>query len=187
MNLASIALVALQHTDEVAEVAETKNPILPVENELFWGAVTFLLLWALMKFVFLPPLVKVMAERDERIRGDLEAGETAKAQAEAAVVEYDQSLLAARAEASRIIEDARVQAEAQRRELIAAAEAEVAGRKAEAAAEVAAAKAAAMAELRQSVAGIAVGAASTVVQKPLDEAAQLAIIEDYVNRAGSTN
>ena len=58
---------------------------------------------------------------------------------------------------------------------------------AEAAAEVAAAKAAAMAELRQSVAGIAVGAASTVVQKPLDETAQLAIIEDYVNRAGSTN
>jgi F0F1-type ATP synthase membrane subunit b/b' len=44
-----------------------------------------------------------------------------------------------------------------------------------------------MDELRDSVAGIAVGAAEAVVQKRLDEAAQLRIIEDYVNRAGSTN
>jgi F-type H+-transporting ATPase subunit b len=182
VNIAIAVLAA-----EGAAEAETKNPILPVENELFWGAVTFLLLWALMKFVFLPPLLKVMAERDAKVRGDVEAGEHARAQAELAVAEYDQSLLSARAEASRIIEDARVQAEAQRRELIAAAEAEVAQRKAEAAAEVAAAKAAAMDELRDSVAGIAVGAAEAVVQKRLDEAAQLRIIEDYVNRAGSTN
>lgn len=172
---------------EEQEAEEVSNPILPTTNELFWGALTFLVLWALMKYVFLPPIQKVMAERDAKVRGDIEAGEAARAQAEVAVAEYDQSLLSARAEASRIIEDARSQAEVQRREIIAAAEAEVAQRKSAAAAEVAEAKAAALEELRSSVAGIAVGAAEAVVQKRLDQAAQVRIIEDYVNRAGSTN
>ena len=51
--------------------------------------------------------------------------------------------------------------------------------------EVVAAKADAMAQLRSGVADIAVQAASAVVQKPLDPAAELQVIEDYVNRAGS--
>jgi len=46
---------------------------------------------------------------------------------------------------------------------------------------------AARAQLRDSVADIAVAAAGAVVQKPLDRSAQLDVIEDYVNRAGSQN
>jgi len=42
-----------------------------------------------------------------------------------------------------------------------------------------------MTQLRGSVADIAVQAASAVVQKPLDAAAEMQVIEDYVNRAGS--
>ena len=87
-------------TTEEHEAEEASNPILPTTNELFWGGLTFMVLWALMKYVFLPPIVKVMAERDAKIRGDLEAGEHARAQADVAVAEYDQSLLSARAEAS---------------------------------------------------------------------------------------
>lgn len=173
------------HAEVVAE--EPSNPILPATNELFWGASLFLVLWALMKFVFLPPVVRIMKERDDKVRADLDAGDHARAQAELAVADYEASLTSARAEASRVIEDARAQADAQRREILAAAEAEVAAMRQEAAAEVAAAKEAAMAELRTSVASIAVGAAEAVVQKRLDEAAQLRIIEDYVNRAGSAN
>ena len=51
--------------------------------------------------------------------------------------------------------------------------------------EVTTAKATAMAELRSGVADIAVQAASAVVQKPLDAQAEMQVIEDYVNRAGS--
>lgn len=170
-----------------AEVQEVSNPILPDPPEMFWGALTFLLLWALMKFVFLPPIVKVMKDRNDAIRADLDAAEAARGQAQASVADYEAGLASARAEASRIIDDARAQAEAQRREIIGAAEAQVAQLRQQAAAEVAEAKQAAMAELRSSVASIAVGAAEAVVQKRLDEAAQLRVIEDYVNRAGSAN
>lgn len=173
--------------EDVAEAEEASNPILPTTNELFWGAIFFLVLWTLMKFVFLPPIVKVMKARDDKLRADLDAGEHDTAQAEVALAEYEASLTSARAEASRIIEDARSTADARRRELIGQAEAEVAAMRSAAAAEVAAAKEAAMAELRASVASIAVGAAEAVVQQRLDEAAQLQVIEDYVNQAGSTS
>lgn len=183
MALSTVLLLAA----EEGVVEETSNPILPTMNELFWGGLTFLALWALMKFVFLPPILRVMQARNDKLREDLDAAEHATAQAELATAEYEAGLTSARAEASRIIEDARAQADEQRKQLLAAAEAEVATLRQEAAAEVAAAKAAAMEELREGVAGIAVGAAEAVVQKRLDAAAQMRVIEDYVNRAGSTN
>ena len=183
MALSTLLLLAA----EEGATEEASNPILPTQNELFWGAVTFLAMWALMKYVFLPPIQRVMQERSDKLREDIDAAEHATAQAELAQAEYEAGLTSARAEASRIIEDARAQADEQRRQLVAAAEAEVAALRQQAADEVSAAKAAAMAELRDSVAGIAVGAAEAVVQKRLDAAAQLRVIEDYVNRAGSAN
>lgn len=171
----------LAHEAEVQ--AQPENPILPTGPELAWAAVSFTLLWALMKFVLLKPIQATMAERAEKVRSDGDHADRAKEQAEAAVAEYEASLAGARAEASRIIDDARTQAEAKRREIIAAAEAEVAEAKAAAAAEVAEAKATALADLRGSVATIAVQAAEAVIQKPLDAGAQRAIVDEYLSRA----
>jgi F-type H+-transporting ATPase subunit b len=161
------------------------NPILPVANELFWGAVCFFGLWALMKFVLLKPIVATMHERTAKVRDDLDQAERAERELEAAIEQYSAGLSSAKAEATRTIEDARAQADAYRASTLAAAEAEVASLRSEAAREVAAAKAEAMAQLRGGVAQIAVDAASAVVQRPLDPAAQMQVIEDYVNRAGS--
>lgn len=169
------------------EAAQPNNPILPVPNEMFWGFITFVALWALMKFVLLPPVQRTMAERDDKIRADLAKAETAATQADSSVAEYEASLASARVEASRIIDDARAQAEATRKETIAAAEAEVGELRAAAAAEVAQAKAEALASMRESVAAIAVQAAQAVVQKPLDAGAQRAIVDEYLNRVGSQN
>jgi len=184
-----VVVAALPLLAEVATEApvEVKNPILPVANEMFWAAVGFVVLWALMKYVLLPPIMKGMEARAEKIRTDLEAAEAASTQAEASVHEYDASLASTRAEAVRLVEDARARAEGERRDKIAAAEAEAATQRAEAAQEVTAAKQQAKAELHDSIAGIAVGAAEAVVQKPLDRSEQMQVIEDYVNRAGSQN
>ena len=83
------------------------------------------------------------------------------------------------------LEDARAQADAYRATKLAEAEAQVAALRSAAAEEVQTAKADAMAQLRGGVAQIAVDAASAVMQKPLEPAAQMQVIEDYVNRAGS--
>jgi len=163
------------------------NPILPTTPELIWGAVTFSILWALMKFVLLKPIQNTMADRADKVRGDIEAADGAKDGAVHAIADYEATLASARVEASRIIDDARVQAEAARKERLAAAEAEVADLRATAAADVAAAKAEALADMRTNVVTIAVQAAEAVVQKPLDVAAQRPLVEEYLNRVGSQN
>jgi F-type H+-transporting ATPase subunit b len=181
-----LALVA--QSPEITQVIaeeETNNPILPTVNELFWALVLFCALWALMKFVLLPPITRGMEGRAAKVRGDLAAADAAKAAAAAQLAEYEAGLQGTRTEAVRIIEDARSEAEAERRQVVAAAEAEVAAQRAEAAREIAAAKARAKVELQGSLAGIAVGAAEAVMEKPLDRDAQTQVIEDYVNRAGS--
>ena len=180
MVLSTLLLAA----EDVAEKAPA-NPILPIANELFWGAVCFFGLWALMKFVLLKPIVKTMEERAAKVRDDLDQAERAERELESAVEQYQSGLNSAKAEATREIEDARAQADAYRAETIGQAEAQVASLRAAAAEEVAAKKAAALADLRDGVADVAVAAAGAVVHKELDKAAEMQAIEDYVNRAGS--
>lgn len=179
--------VLLAATEAGEAVAETKNPILPEISEMFWAGVFFVVLWALVKFVLLPPIMKTMNDREAKVREDHQAAERAEAERLAKVEHYEAEMSGARAEAIRLIEDGRAQGEAQRREAVAAAEAEVAAAKAAAAEEILAAKAQARTELTGSIADLAVGAAETVVQKPLDRAAQVQVVEDFVNRAGAQN
>lgn len=166
--------------------AEPQNPILPVGAELAWGLGTFLVLWALMKFVLLKPVVAGMTERDEKVRGDLAAAEGAGEAAKASLAEYHTSLSSSKAEATRIIEDARAQGEATRKQLVGAADAEVAAQKAAAAEEVAQAKQAAKAQISASVATIATEAAGVVIQKPLDVNTQRAVVEEYLSGPGAS-
>lgn len=167
--------------------SESLNPIIPEINELFYGLIFFLALWALMKFVFLPPVLRTMQARADKIRGDLGKADSIKAEAESETADYQQSLAAARAESVRIIESARAEAEAERAELVGAAEQEAARLRAEAATEIAAAKRAALAELQESVGAVAVSAASTLVQADLDPDTQRQLVQQYLDQAASAN
>lgn len=184
IELGTLAVLAAE-TGGAAE--EVKNPILPVVSEMLWAGVFFLALWALMKFVLLPPIERVMDGRDEKVRQDRAAAEEARAARQRELEAYEASLAGVRAEATRLIEDARVEGESVRRSAVAEAEADVAARREAAAAEVAEAKAAARAQLAPAIAGIALDAAEAVLEKPLDRAAQTGVVEEYVNRAGSQN
>ena len=187
--LASILVLASEATTELldqaaGEAKAVKNPILPTVNEMLWAAIFFIALWALMKFVLLPRITKVMDGRTDKVRDDLAAAEAAEAERVAKLEQYEAGLAGARAEAVAILEASRAEGDAERRTQISAAEAEVSSARAAAAAEIADAKARARSELTGSITDIAVGAAEAVVQKPLDRAAQSRIVEDYVNATG---
>jgi F-type H+-transporting ATPase subunit b len=181
--LGAVQLLAAEAAAETEE--KVNNPILPTANEFFWAAVMFVLLWILMKFVLLPPLTGIMAERARKRAEDLEAAERARLQMDEAEANYEASLAGAKAEAVAKVEAARAEAEAYRAEKLAAAEADAASTRAASAAAVAEARSAAMAELQGSLTDIAVGAAEAVVERPIDRAAQARVVEDYVNRTGS--
>jgi len=184
VDLATIQLFAADAAEAAAE-EEIANPILPVGNELFWAAICFFALWALMKWVLLPPVLRTMEAREAKVREDLEAAEQASGARAEALADYEATLAGARVEAVRVIEDARATADGRRKTALAQAEEQVSVAKAQTAQEIAEAKSAARAELQGSIASVAIGAAEAVVQKPLDRAAEAPVIEEYVNRAGS--
>jgi len=177
--LATLSAVAA----EAAEKNEVVNPVLPTSNELVYGAIFFFLLLVFMWAVCLPPIRKAMRQRDEQVQADKEAGERALAEAEQIRRDYDATLAEARHEATRIIEEARQAADARRSEIIGAVETEVAAARQAAMAEIDAQRTAALGELTGEVAGIATTAASQVFQRPLDPAAQRAVVDAYVNQA----
>lgn len=169
------------------ECVEAPNPILPETNEIIWGGAAFLILLVLMWWKLLPPIKQGMADRTDRIRGDLDRAEAAKVEAEEVLVQYQAQVADAKAEANRIIEEARATADSLKAELAKRAEAEIAEMKARAAVDVEASKAQAMADLRGEVATLALGAAEMVVQKSLDQDTQIALIENYINQVGTGN
>ena len=69
-------------------------------------------LWILMRYVCLPPLLRIRAQREQQVQADREAAATAETQAEQVRRDYDATIAEARAEAARIIEAARTEAEA---------------------------------------------------------------------------
>ena len=93
----------------------------------------------------------------------------------------------AKSEASRLIDEARGDAERVRADLVARAEADAAGIRERAAAESDAAKAQAIADLRTEVAAIALGAAERVVQSSLDAEVQGNLIDAYIDEVAGTD
>jgi F-type H+-transporting ATPase subunit b len=169
---------------EVVESTESINPVVPDElGEIFWGAVGFFGLWILLRYVCLPPLMKVREQRAQQMLADAEAASSAETQAEQVRRDYDATLAEARAEANRIVEEARAGAEERRSEAVRAVEDEVAAQRQDAMAELDAARGEALGQLKGDVAQLAVSAASKVVQTDLDLAGNQAAIDEYVNQA----
>jgi F-type H+-transporting ATPase subunit b len=164
---------------------EAPSPILPEANEIIWGGLSFLLLLLLMWKFALPALKEGMNNRTERIRSDLDAAETAKTEAVGVLDGYKAQLADAKGEAARIIEEARQSADALKRDQEARLQTQLADARTRAAADIEAAKAQATADLRGELAQLAVGAASAVVNKNLDPAAQTQLIEDYISSVGT--
>lgn len=165
--------------EHVAE--EAANPILPTTPELFWGAITFATLFALVKFVLLPPVQKTMQDRADLLRSDLDAADAARAQAGSAATEVSDQLAGVRAESTQIIDAARAEGETERARIVGAAETEVAAAKAEAEAEIAKAREAAMAGVGPSVAGLAADAASRVMKRQIDAKTAQPVVDRFLN------
>ena len=174
-----------EEADDPEACQEAPNPILPATTELVWGSISFaVLLFLLYKYAY-PQVRKMMDDRTERIRTDLQEAETAKAEAQGVLDEYRAQLNDARAEGGRIIEEARQAADRIKRDQEARLQAEVAELRARAVADIESAKTQAVSDLRDEVAQLAIGAAETVVQHNLDEATQTQLIEDYINQVAA--
>jgi F-type H+-transporting ATPase subunit b len=146
-------------------------------SQLFWLAVTFLILYGLMRVLALPRIETALETRRRRLDGDLARAAALKAEAEAVIAAYRETLDEARAAAQRGMRETgeRLAAEAAARQQqiaqVLASEIAAAER------DIAAARVRALADLR----GLAVDVARSVAEKltglPADSRALTAAVD----------
>lgn len=165
----------------VEDCQASPNPLLPETNEIIWGSIGFVIVFAFLAKFGYPAMKKSMEDRTERIRSDLEGAESAKADAQRVLDEYRAQLADAKAEAGRIIEEARQQADALKRDREAALQTELAAMRERAAADVEGARAQAIADLRGEVASLVSQGVEAVVRGGIDPATQQRLVDEYIN------
>jgi F-type H+-transporting ATPase subunit b len=163
------------------EAPHEPNPILPITEELIIGAIAFAILcFVLMRYVF-PRMEKMFQARVEAIEGGIKRAEERQAEAEALFEQYKQQLAEARTEAARIRDEARVDAEGIRQDVLARAREEsdriiAAGKE-----QLTAERQTIVRELRAELGELAVGLASRIVGESLaDEARQAGTVERFL-------
>lgn len=167
---------------QVAEGAEeaSKNPVLPVVNEMFWGLITFTTLYLLVKFVLLPPFKRTMNDRAATIAADRDAAELARQKVASVDDEVSDQLASTKAEAAQIIEQAREEANTERTRLIGRAEREVQAMRDLADTEVIAARERAMEGIKPEVSQLAAGAASQVLNRQVSLSEAQPVIDRHL-------
>ena len=175
----------LEEGGAIDDCQKAPNPLLPETNEIIWGALGFLVVFFFIAKFGLPQMRQAMNNRTEKIRGDIQAAEDQRAEADSVLAEYRAQLNDAKSEAGRIIEEARLAADQIKRDQEARLQSELAELRTRAIADIDDAKGRAMNDLRGEVAQLAIGAAQTVVQRNLDPATQTQLVEDYINQVAA--
>ena len=175
INLLAIVVAAEE------EAGDPPNPVIPVENEIVWAAIFFFALWAMMKFVLLPPIQRAMEERSSTIQSGKDAADAATSALGSARRDHEATLAEARAEASTILAGARAAADERRASLQAEADTEIAEMRRSAQAEIDQARAEALSGMRGDVSSLAVGAAQIVLGRDLDAGNQQPVIDQALS------
>ena len=154
--------------------------LLPAWPELVAGIIAFSLVFFFVWRWVWPSLNRMMETRQAAIAGELTAAEKAKAEAESLRTDYQAQLADARAEGSRLIEEARKSADQMRADIVAKAEADAEQIRSRARDEAAGEKARALADAKSQVGDISVDLAGKIVGESLDQTAHQALIDRYL-------
>ncbi len=183
------ALAALGAT--AARAAEHAAPgggeqIPPTDYGLqIWTLVAFVVLLALLvKFAF-KPIAVALDRRGQAIKASLDEAEKQRAEAKKLMEDYQQQVAQARAEAGKIIEEARLLSEKVRKELVDKANAESGALVQRAQEEIVRQKEKGIQELKDTVANLSVQIASRVIEREVNEASHRQIMDKLIADLGN--
>ena len=148
-------------------------------GQLFWLVISFVTLYLVISRVAVPKIGGVLADREARIKGDLDSASDAKRASEATLANYEKALADARGRALKLGDDIRnqMQAEANAKNDVAAKQLAADTQKAEA--RIAEMRAGAMARLGT----IARDTANEIVQKLTGESVAASELDAAINSA----
>ncbi len=140
--------------------------------------VVFVVVFALLaKFVW-PSILKALDERETKIRTEIEAAESVRAEAMAALDRYNKSLAEARTQAQQMIEQAKAQMNAQIAEMKTKADADVAAMKSKALIEIEAAKKQALADIYSHTATLATNVAGKILKREVNSSDNARLLDE---------
>lgn len=149
---------------------------------LIWTVVTFLLVvFILWKFVW-GAVLNALDQRADKIQGDLERAEKARADAESVLAEYKEQMQKSKEEAAALMQETRSKAEEIRKKLLADAEKEATDIKERAKADIEQARKNAMDDLQSYMADIVVAVSQKVIGQSLDEKNQKQLIQQSIQQ-----
>jgi F-type H+-transporting ATPase subunit b len=154
-------------------------------NEIIVGVLAFVIVFGFIWRVAAPALNEMLENRQKAIKANLEAAEAEKAEAAALKADYEKSIANARAEANKIVDDARQAGESARADIVARAEGEATAIKTRAGAELESEKQRAVTAMRREVAGLSLDVAEKLVGRNLDRASQQALVDQFIDELGS--
>ena len=162
------------------------NPLDPEYGGVaVWTWLIFLLSLPFIWKVVMGPVTKALEARDEAATKAIVDAQAAKSGAEAARAEVEAKLAEARTQAARIVEEARVRAEAREKEILETARREAQATSQRAQAEILAAQDKALGEIRAQVVNISMSAAGSVLRRKVDASDDRRLVEEIVAGAGS--
>ena len=174
-------------TTEHVPASEHGGGFPPFQKETFasqivWLVIAFVALYLLISRIAVPRIGGILEARTKRVEGDFADAQRAKDESEAALAAYEKALADARGRAQAIGAEIREKLHAEGEERRKALESKLNGQLAEAEKQIAATKSAAMTNVR----GIAVDAASAIVERLIGTAppapAVSAAVDDALKR-----
>jgi F-type H+-transporting ATPase subunit b len=165
----------------LAEEGGGFNPFDPQFGLWVWTIIAFIIVFVVLARRVFPRLQEGLADRERRIKEDLERAEQTKTEAEAALEEYRQKINQAREESNRIVEEARRSADAVRRDLVEKAETEAREILNRAQQQLNAERERAVGELQHQLAGWSAEIASRIIQRELDAGTQAELVDSFIN------
>jgi F-type H+-transporting ATPase subunit b len=151
---------------------------------LVWQIVAFgLLVFLLWKFLY-QPILAMLEERRRRIEQGMKDAQMAADKAAAAQAEFERQVAESKKEGQVILAQANEMSAKLREDILAAAREESRQMIEKAKAEIQAERKQAMADLERQVADLAITVSQTVIPASLDEAAQRRLISDFLSKTG---
>jgi F-type H+-transporting ATPase subunit b len=147
---------------------------------IFWTVLIFLLLMAILWKMAWPAILKSVEEREQKIQRQLDEAERARAEAAKLLEEQRRLAASSRAEAQEMLAKAKTLAQKEREALLAKARDEQDAMLERARREIDSEKDKAILALRKEAVDLSIAAASRLIEKNLDTAANKQLVLDYL-------
>jgi F-type H+-transporting ATPase subunit b len=168
--------------DEPAHGGGEKAGVLPtIEQGIVPMVVTlvvFGIVLAILSAKVWPAISTGLADRENKIRNEIESAEMARKQAKDALEEYQKSLENARAESQKMLESTRAQQAAMAADLKAKADVELNAMRERAKRDIESAKRAAVAEIYNEASNLSTAIAEKILRRNLNEADQRQMVQE---------